>query len=80
MNLLYFTNKTNPTTSTVIYLHGNAGNKLEGADYYDEICLLGFNLLSYDAIGCGNSEGKYITLGFKEANDIGKIVDYLVNE
>jgi len=39
----------------VIYMHGNAGNKLEG-EYYGK-CLLpkGINLFTFDFSGCGNS-------------------------
>ena len=61
-------------------MHGNAGNKLEGASMYDDICSRGYNLLAYDASGCGNSEGEYLTLGWRESNDIALIVDHLVND
>ena len=78
INLLFLYPSNKPSTKTVIYLHGNAGNLLEGASKIDSICGIGYNLLSYDASACGNSEGDYLTLGYREANDISLIIDHII--
>ena len=78
MPAIYF--KVEKATSTVVYLHGNAGNKWEGSFYFRDICSRGINLLCYDASGCGNSEGDCLTLGWREANDLALIVDHLVED
>jgi hypothetical protein len=41
----------------VIYMHGNAGNKLEGLEYAPLLLPMGFDLFTFDFSGCGNSEG-----------------------
>jgi hypothetical protein len=54
--------------AAIVYAHGNASNFSEiGLLVYflnnlsPKICFVGF-----DFSGCGNSEGEYVTLGFKE--------------
>jgi pimeloyl-ACP methyl ester carboxylesterase len=61
----------------VIYMHGNAGNKLEGLNYAEALCPLGINLCTFDFSGCGNSEGEYVTLGHKEKDDLQSVIEYL---
>ena len=41
----------------VIYMHGNASNKLEGEFAAGAILPFGVNLFAFDFSGCGNSEG-----------------------
>lgn len=50
----------------IIYMHGNAGNKNEADAYVSLLASSGINLLSFDFSGCGNSEGEWVTLGWKE--------------
>jgi alpha/beta superfamily hydrolase len=50
----------------VIYMHGNAGNKMEGAEYVGMLAKAGIDLVTFDFSGCGNSEGQWCTLGHKE--------------
>ena len=54
----------------VIYMHGNAGNKMEGLSYWKELVAENINLCVFDFSGCGNSQGEYITLGVKEKEDL----------
>jgi len=54
----------------VIYMHGNAGNKMEGLSYWKELVAENINLCVFDFSGCGNSEGEFITLGVKEKDDL----------
>ena len=61
----------------VIYMHGNAGCKLEGEAYAAKILKGGMNLFAFDFSGCGNSEGEWVTLGWKEQHDLKAVVTYL---
>jgi len=54
----------------VIYMHGNAGNKMEGLEYWKILAEQGINLCTFDFSGCGNSEGDWVTLGHKEKFDL----------
>ena len=61
----------------MIYLHGNASYRGEGASYAKDFLLHGFNLFAFDFIGCGMSDGDHISLGYNEQHDVNCIVDYL---
>lgn len=61
-------------------MHGNAGNKLEGAQYAELICGQGLNLFTFDFSGCGNSQGEWVTLGWKEKHDLASVLTYLKTE
>jgi len=62
--------RSGDTMPCVIYMHGNAGNKMEGLSYAPHLLPLGINLCSFDFSGCGNSEGEWVTLGHKEKDDL----------
>ena len=62
---------------TVIYMHGNAGNLLEGLNYADYLLPRGINLFAFDFSGCGNSQGEFVTLGWKEKQDLEAVVAHL---
>jgi alpha/beta superfamily hydrolase len=51
-------------------MHGNAGNLHEGLTYAPDVLPLGIDLLAFDFSGCGNSEGEWVTLGWKEKDDL----------
>lgn len=70
----------NPSASLrpcVVYMHGNAGNKTEGFSDYETIAPLGVDVCSFDFSGCGNSEGEYVTLGWKEVHDLHAVLTFL---
>lgn len=60
----------------VIYCHGNSGSRY---DAMEAVFLLsmGFSLFTFDFCGCGMSEGKYVSLGVFEQQDLAAVVDYL---
>ena len=61
----------------IIYMHGNAGNKNEANSYVQLLNERGINLFSFDFSGCGNSDGEYVTLGWKERKDLDTVISYL---
>ena len=58
-------------------MHGNAGNKMEGLEYAEMLLPMGITLFTFDFSGCGNSEGEWVTLGWKEVHDLEMVVEYL---
>jgi predicted alpha/beta-fold hydrolase len=62
---------------TVIYMHGNGSNKMEGLSMWEEVCARGFQFCSFDFSGTGKSEGDWVTLGFQEKDDLKSLVQYL---
>ena len=61
-------------------MHGNAGNKLEGTSYAQGLLPLGVDLFTFDFSGCGNSEGEWVTLGWKETEDLTAVLNHLAQK
>ena len=63
----------------VIYLHENCASRIQGLSNAMKICLLkhNINLVAFDFAGSGLSEGKYISLGYHEKNQVRNVVDFL---
>lgn len=64
------------TTNFVVYLHTRGGCRLEGL-FLEKVMLPKMGLVLFDFIGSGYSEGEFITLGVKEAQDTKLIIEYL---
>ena len=37
----------------------------------------GLDLMTFDFSGCGNSQGQWVTLGWKEVHDLAAVLNYL---
>lgn len=61
----------------IIYLHCNAGSRCEVLPILSYLVTIGINVFSFDMSGCGLSEGDYVTLGYKECDDVKIVIDYL---
>jgi len=61
----------------IVYLHGNASSRCEGAQHAKKFLSNDYNIFVFDFIGCGHSDGEFITLGAKEQYDIKPIIEYL---
>lgn len=61
----------------VIYMHGNAGCRLEAEAYVHLLLTQGINVFAFDFSGCGQSEGEYVTLGWKERADLQAVINHL---
>ena len=53
----------------ILYLHGNAGNRLDVLPLMPFLVEKGFNVCCFDFAGCGLSEGEFISLGMHESQD-----------
>ena len=47
---------------------------LEGLAYAKYVLPMGINFCVFDFSGCGNSDGKYVTYGYREKDDIDIVI------
>lgn len=67
----------------VIYLHGNAGSRLDASCESEIATLLlpmGVSLVAFDFAGSGHSEGDYVSLGYFERDDLTAVVADLLQQ
>lgn len=62
---------------TVVLFHGYSGNKSSMLDKSDVFLKLGYATFLVDFMGSGNSEGNQTTIGFKEAEEVKTVFNYL---
>jgi pimeloyl-ACP methyl ester carboxylesterase len=70
--------KKTPADGTVILLHGIRSDKNSLADRELFFNNHGYNTISIDLRGHGKSEGEYCTYGYKEKEDIIKLIDWII--
>jgi pimeloyl-ACP methyl ester carboxylesterase len=58
------------TGKCVIFLHGNASCQLEGQVLVANFCPRGILVCCFDFVGCGKSDGDYVSLGYFEKPDV----------
>mmetsp|Transcript_8721 Transcript_8721/g.19317 ORF Transcript_8721/g.19317 Transcript_8721/m.19317 type:complete len:539 (+) Transcript_8721:64-1680(+) len=61
----------------IIYLHGNSSSRLEAGSILLSILESGMALFCYDASGCGQSEGEYVSLGWHERDDLAVVINHI---
>ena len=61
----------------VILCHGAWTNHREMESRAEALWRRGFSVMTFDFRGCGESEGRYTSLGLREADDLVAAVDYL---
>ena len=61
----------------VVYLHGNSGSRLDADDMVDTFLTAKIAVLSIDFAGCGLSDGSFVTLGWREREDLEAALAYL---
>ena len=59
----------------LIYLHGNSSGRPEALPIVDLMIPLGVSVFTFDFVGCGMSEGEYISLGWHERDDLELIIE-----
>lgn len=69
--------KYSDTSKTIILLHGYKANRLEMIPRCELFRKAGYNILLYDARGCGESEGDLISFGYYESRDLLTAVRFL---
>lgn len=69
--------KKTKSKGTIILFHGYGGEKSSMIDKSNEFLKMGFSTILVDFMGSGNSEGNQTTIGFKEAEEVKTVFDYL---
>jgi uncharacterized protein len=69
--------KTDSAKGTVVLCHGFSGQKSSMLDKSDAFLKMGYNTILIDFMGSGGSEGNQTTIGFKEAEQVNTVCDYL---
>ena len=62
---------------TVVLFHGYSGGKALMQDNAAEFLRMGYNTVLVDFMGSGGSEGNQTTIGYKEAEEVKTVFDYL---
>ena len=70
-------NRPSDIMPCVLYLHENSGSRLQGLGVKLHLLKRNINLCTFDFAGSGLSEGKYISLGYHEKNQVRNVVDFL---
>lgn len=73
----YIPAREHTTKGTVILFHGYSGNKASMLDKSDAFLEMGYNTMLLDFMGSGGSEGNQTTVGFKEAEEVKDVFEYL---
>ncbi len=79
LHALYFPSGKN-SGKYVIFCHGYKGKVQWSATFLLKILDMGYSVLAPDARAHGESEGKYVGMGWLERRDIVKWVEYLVEQ
>lgn len=61
----------------VIYLHGNCSSRIEALSNVPILLARNMCVVCFDFSGCGKSEGKYISLGWYEKDDLACVVEHI---
>mmetsp|Transcript_48609 Transcript_48609/g.89566 ORF Transcript_48609/g.89566 Transcript_48609/m.89566 type:complete len:537 (+) Transcript_48609:76-1686(+) len=69
--------RTSLKMPVIIYLHGNSSSRLEAGSILLSILECGMALFCYDASGCGQSEGEYVSLGWHERDDLAVVINHI---
>ena len=70
-------NRPSDIMPCVLYLHENSGSRLQGLGIKLHLLKRNITLCCFDFAGSGLSEGKYISLGYHEKNQVRNVVDFL---
>ncbi len=70
--------KNDTAKGTVIVFHGYGGHKSSMLDKADKFIQFGYSVLLVDFMGSGGSEGNQTTIGFKEAEQVNAVYQYLL--
>jgi hypothetical protein len=61
----------------IFYMHGNASSQLEGQFLIPNLCPKGIAVYCFDFVGCGASDGDYVSLGHYESIDTDFLIRHL---
>lgn len=65
--------------AVIVLLHGYGGNRTGTLVHAEMLYSNGYGLLMYDQRACGESEGKTLTWGWRDVDDVESVIGYLRN-
>lgn len=71
--------RTSDRIPCVIYMHGNSSARVEVLPQLSYLLSLGVAVFSFDFAGSGQSDGKYVSLGYYEREDLMCVIAHLRN-
>lgn len=69
--------KNENSKGTIVLFHGYAAEKSSMLDKSDEFIKMGYSTVLVDFMGSGNSEGNQTTIGFKEAEQVKTVFNFI---
>lgn len=73
----FFVSATTTPLANLIILHGVGSCKETYLPQAEALCAMGYNLFMADQRAHGKSGGKYLSYGFREKEDVSKMVDWV---
>ena len=61
----------------MVYCHGNCGSRIDSFEIIEYLLTKDICIFIFDFAGSGLSEGKFVTLGYFEQDDVATVVEYL---
>lgn len=58
-------------------MHGNCSSRVESLPAVALLLPQNITVFCFDFSGCGKSQGEWVTLGYKEKDDLDIVIDYL---
>lgn len=80
LNCYRFQNQERPSNKVIIYAHTHTGSALEGLFLVERFISKGFDCLTFDFGGNGQSTRPHVTLGHKEKEDLRLIVSFCLRD
>jgi pimeloyl-ACP methyl ester carboxylesterase len=70
-----------PGNPVVVFAHGNAMNQSQGWGWgcgaWPDLFPLGISCCFFDFAGCGNGTDRFVTMGIREKDELGAVLDHL---
>lgn len=61
----------------VVFVHANSASRAQCCHYLSLVLSLGCSLVAFDCAGSGMSDGALVTLGWREANDLRVVLEWV---
>jgi pimeloyl-ACP methyl ester carboxylesterase len=58
-------------------MHGNSSSRIEALETIQYLLPANISMFCFDFVGCGKSDGEFISLGWWERDDLAIIIEYL---
>lgn len=67
----------NRSAPCIVFVHANSASRAQCCNYISFVLSLGCSLVAFDCAGSGLSDGSLVTLGWREAQDLRVVLEWL---